>query len=111
MPYRYRWQECELNQVNRYKGITPFIKLLDNKELRRLVFWALMKIRDPNATELLISAIADEDENIRCLAVHSLGEFGDKRARIPLSQLNIENDSYFRERVEATIVSIHGRLA
>jgi HEAT repeat protein len=94
-----------------HKDITPFIKLIDNKELRRLVFWALMKIKDPSTTELLIGAIADEDENVRYIAVHSLGEFGDKRALIPLNDLKIENDSNFKELVGEAIASINTRIS
>ena len=68
-----------------------------------------MKIQDINTIDLLISAIGDEDENVRHLAVHSLGEFGDERALIPLSNINAQNDALFKEEVSSAIDSINSR--
>ena len=92
-----------------HKDITPFVKLINDKDLRRLVFWALMKIRDFNTIDLLISAIDDKDENVRHLAVHSLGEFGDERALIPLSNIHVENAKSFEEEVSSSIGLIKSR--
>jgi hypothetical protein len=91
------------------KSTTPFIELINDKDLRRLVFWSFMKIRDVTTIGILISAIDDKDENVRHLTVHSLGEFGDERALIPLRNLHIENDTLFKEEVSSAIDYINIR--
>ena len=93
-----------------HRDITPFVKLINDKALRRLVFWSLMKIKDTNTIDLLISAISDEDENVRYLAVHALGEFGDERALISLNKLHVENDILFKEEVSSAISLINTRI-
>jgi HEAT repeat protein len=93
-----------------HRDITPFIELINDKDLRRLVFWVLMKIKDINTIDLLISAINDKDENVRHLAVHTLGEFGEERALIPLSNLLVKNNPLFKEEVSLAIESIQTRI-
>lgn len=92
------------------KGTTPFIELINDSDLRRLVFWALMKIKNTNTIDVLINAIDDQDENVRHLAVHSLGEFGDERALIPLSNIYLKNDVLFKAEVLSAVKLINTRL-
>jgi len=94
------------------KNITPFIKLINEKDvvIRRGVYWSLMKIRDTDTINPLINALQDEDGSIRYLAIYCLGEFGDGRALILLSNLDVGNNQPFKKAVSEAINLITARV-
>ena len=47
----------------------------------------LMKIRDPRALDKYIELLNDENQMLQEIAIHTLGEMGDKRASKPLMEL------------------------
>jgi HEAT repeat protein len=111
-PDKFYWAIEEALIDIGHRSTTPFVKLINDKDIliRRGVLWSLMKIRDINTVDLLIGAITDDDENVRDLAVHALGEFGDERALGPLNNLREGTSTSYKESISSAITSINSRV-
>ena len=87
----------------------PLIKLLDDSSsrVRSGAIGSLPSFKGrEDVFAGLVNALQDEDEEVRCAAVSSLGYFGDKRAKSPLRMLYYDSSESVRHMIEYAIEQI-----
>jgi HEAT repeat protein len=72
-----------LGEYGNPRAVEPLIEILRNDnsdEVRHSAAYALGKLRDPRAYDVLIEALNDTYEQVRAYAATALGNLRDKRA-------------------------------
>jgi len=84
----------DVDKLKRERDVSGLISALGYKKdywVRAGAAGSLGFLRDPRAIEPLLGVLADESDKVREYAADALGEFGDKRAAVPLCNLAKSN--------------------
>ncbi|MGE5340520.1 MAG: HEAT repeat domain-containing protein [Candidatus Omnitrophota bacterium] len=105
-----------LGKLRSRKAVNPLIKALrrvqglpDKSVLLRVFIHALGQIKDPRATDLILSYLTDPEPAIRMVAVRALGEIRDERAVKPLIRMLRDRDDRVKDVAAVSLRQITGQ--
>jgi hypothetical protein len=108
-PFGRAWQRPLLQCLSELWGPQILIEALGEYEMSLVARTLLVEMKG-EAVDILIRALKDEDEDVRCRAAKALGQIGDARAVEPLIQaLELEDEtSNFCGYAEEALEKIRG---